>query len=394
MCRIALGEALTGVLLRFQIPTKGTIMTGIRTTSVVVIGGGCIGLASAIALATRGTKVTLIERGLPGAANSTLTGGGIRQQFGTELNVRLSQLSAETWNQFAERYGVDPLFCPIGYLFLARTEEDAATLAAHVRLQNSLGVDSESLDADEIEGRWPALSGRGFIGGGFRAEDGWANQHRIIDGFVRGAIAAGVELLIGTEALAIEMSGGRTVGLATTAGRIAADAVLIATGPWVTPLLDPLGLAVPVVGRRHELLIVEPAEPLPPDMPWLIGVEDAVHVRSDTEGAALVGGFLGEDRAVDPDGYDKRADARWTLTVLETAERVLGVVGPDARVRHGWAGLYPGTPDRHPIIDQLAEGLFASLGFAGTGLMHAPAAGLLAAELIADGAMRSMNGSG
>ena len=367
-------------------------MTGIRTTGVAVIGGGCIGLASAIALATRGAKVTLLERGLPGAANSTLTGGGIRQQFGTELNIRLSQLSAETWDHFAQRYGVDPLFRPIGYLFLARTEEEAATLAAHVRLQNRLGVDSEYLDADEIARRWPALSGRGFIGAGFRASDGWANQHRIIDGFVRGAIAAGVELLAGTEALGLEMSGGRIVGVATTAGRIAADGVLVATGPWVGTLLDPLGCPVPVVGRRHELLIVEPAEPLPPGLPWLIGVEDAVHVRSDADRRALIGGFLGEDHVVDADHYDLRPDERWTRAVLETAERVFGVVGRDAQVRHGWAGLYPGTPDRHPIIDQLAEGLFAALGFSGTGLMHAPAAGLLSAELIIDGAIRSVDG--
>jgi len=53
--------------------------------------------------------------------------------------------------------------------------------------------------------------------------------------------------------------------------------------------------------------------------------------------------------------------------------------------------LYPGTPDRHPIIDRLAEGLFVSLGFAGTGLMLAPAAGMLAAELIVDGGIRSMD---
>jgi sarcosine oxidase, subunit beta len=200
-------------------------------------------------------------------------------------------------------------------------------------------------------------------------------------------------VLTGTEALAFEMSGGRIVGVATTAGKITADAVLIATGPWVESLLNPLGLAVPVVGRRHELLIVELAKPLPVGLPWLIGVDDGVHLRSDAERDVLVGGFLGEDRAVDADHYDTRADAGWTRQVLETAERVFGVVGPDAHVRHGWAGLYPSTPDRLPIIDQLAEGLFAAVGFSGTGLMHAPAAGLLSAELIIDGAVRSVDGT-
>jgi sarcosine oxidase subunit beta len=362
-----------------------------KSTDVVVIGGGCIGLASAIALAARGANVILVERGLAGAANSTLTGGGIRQQFGSELNVRLSQLSGETWDGFEERFGVDPRFRRIGYLFLARTEATAATIETNVHLQNRLGVDSEFLDEEEIPRRWPALVGRGFRGAGFRASDGWANQQRIIDGLVRGAIAAGADLMVGTEALALEMSGGRITGVTTTAGRIRADAALLATGPWVAPLLDPWGLSVPVTAHRHELLIVEPPERYPEGLPWLIGVDDEVHTRSDTDGRALVGGFLGEDRSVDPDRYSMRADDGWARAVLAATERLFGVVGPTAQVRHGWAGLYPSTPDRHPIIDALADGLYVALGFSGTGLMHAPAAGRLATELIVDGAIRSVD---
>jgi sarcosine oxidase subunit beta len=362
-----------------------------KSADVVVVGGGCIGLAAAIALAGRGASVILVERGLPGAANSTLTGGGIRQQFGTELNVRLSQLSAETWDGFEERFGVDPRFRRIGYLFLARTDETAATIEANVQLQNGLGVDSEFLDQEEIPRRWPALVGRGFRGAGFRASDGWANQQRIIDGLVRGAIAAGVDLKVGTEALALEMSGGRITGVATTTGRIRADTALLATGPWVAQLLDPWDLSVPVTAHRHELLIVEPAERYPEGLPWLIGVDDEVHTRSDTDGRALVGGFLGEDLSVDPDRYSMRADDGWARAVLAAAERLFGVVGPAAQVRHGWAGLYPSTPDRHPIIDALADGLYVALGFSGTGLMHAPAAGRLATELIVDGDIRSVD---
>jgi sarcosine oxidase subunit beta len=364
-------------------------MPAMRTTDVVVIGGGCIGLACAIALAGRGANVTLLERGLPGAANSSHHGGGIRQQFGTELNIRLAQLSAETWDQFESRFGVDPLFLRIGYLFLARTAEGAATLAEHVRLQRSLGVDSESLDADEVAHRWPALAGRGFTGAGFRALDGWANQHRIVDGFSRGAAAAGVQVLVGTEALALDMAGGRVTGVRSTGGPIAADGVLIATGPWTSALLDPLGLDVPVEGRRHELLLVEPAESLPAGLPWLIAAEDAVHVRSDNPPHAQVGGFLGDDLAVDPDRYEPWAGEDWTRTVLETAARVFGVVGRGSRIHRGWAGLYPTTPDRHPIVDRLTDGLFAAVGFAGTGVMLAPAAGRLVTELILDGAIRS-----
>ena len=363
-----------------------------RTTEVVVVGGGCIGLASAIALAGRGAKVTLLERGLLGAANSSHHGGGIRLQFGTELNIRLAQLSAATWDEFETRFGVDPLFRRIGYLFLARTADGATTLADHVRLQGRRGVDSEWLSADQITYRWPVLAGRGFIGAGFRARDGWANQHRIVEGLARGATVAGVRMLVGTEALALEMTGGRVTGVRTTAGPIAADGVLLATGPWASALLSPLGLHVPVDGRRHELLLVEPREPLPTGLPWLIAIEDAVHLRSDDHPHAQVGGFLGEDRAVDPDRYQPWPDTDWTRAVLEAVGRVFGVAGPDSRVHRGWAGLYPTTPDRHPIVDRLSDGLFAAVGFAGTGVMLAPAAGLLATELIVDGAILSANG--
>lgn len=349
---------------------------------IVVVGGGCVGLASAIALARTGAGVILVESGLPGAESSTRTGGGIRQQFGTELNIRLSQLSADTWETFGDQFGVDPMFSPIGYLFLARSPESVASLTRNVALQRSLGVDSELLDADELERRWRPLADRGFRGASFRANDGWANHHRIIEGLVQGASAAGVRILTGTEALTIEMSGGRLAGISTTGERIAADAALVATGPWVEPLLGPLGLGVPVVGRRHELLIVDTSGSSPAGLPWLIDVEEQVHTRGDAPGRALVGGFLGEDRAADPDRYDRRAGRRWTELVLDHASSAFGVVGPNARIRHGWAGLYPSTPDHHPIIDELADGLFVSMGFSGTGLMHAPAAGRLAAELI------------
>jgi sarcosine oxidase, subunit beta len=364
-------------------------MPAMRSTEVIVVGGGCIGLACAIALAERGANVTLLERGLVGGANSSHHGGGIRQQFGTALNVRIAQLSAATWDEFGARFGVDPLFNRIGYLFLARTAEGAATLSEHVRLQRGLGVDSESLGADEIAHRWPAMADRGFVGAGFRARDGWANQHRIVEGFAHGALAAGVRMLVGTEALALEVTGGRVTGVRSSMGPIATDAVLVATGPWTSALLRPLGLDVPVEGRRHELLLVEPRKALPAGLPWLIAVEDAVHVRGDNPPHVQVGGFLGEDRAVDPDRYEPRAGVDWTRAVLEAASRVFGILGPESRVHRGWAGLYPTTPDHHPIIDRLSDGLFAALGFAGTGVMLAPAAGLLVTELILDGAIQS-----
>lgn len=105
-----------------------------------MIGGGAIGLCCAIELANRGARVVLVERGLPGGANSTLTGGGIRQQFGTATNIAMSLLAASAWAAFADRFGVDPGFRPIGYLFLASDTSDADTPRTQVDLQQSLGA--------------------------------------------------------------------------------------------------------------------------------------------------------------------------------------------------------------------------------------------------------------
>ncbi len=358
-----------------------------NTADVAVIGAGAIGLCCAISLAERGARVALIERALPGAANSTLTGGGIRQQFGTMPNIAMSLRSAPFWDRFTDRFGVDPLFRDVGYLFLGKTEAEVELLATQVALQRECGIDSELLDASELTRRWPALAGRDFQTGAFRQRDGWANQQRIIDGLYRGALALGVSIHVGTECLSLVDTQNRITGVQTTTGQFSADAVVLATGPWVRGLLDPFGLSVPVAGHRHELLIVEPAEPIPDGLPWLIGVGAQVHMRPDAPGRVLLGGFLGHDEAVDPDNYATGVDSSWAQRAIATAATLFGIVDSRSVIRHGWAGLYPATPDRLPIIDRLASGLYSALGFSGTGLMHAPAAGELIAELVLDGEM-------
>jgi glycine/D-amino acid oxidase-like deaminating enzyme len=100
---------------------------------------------------------------------------------------------------------------------------------------------------------------------------------------------------------------------------------------------------------------------------------------------------LDADETVDASAFDHDADEEWIAGVLEPLHQTLGIQIDRSSVVESWAGLYPSTPDQHPIIDRTETGMVVVGGFAGLGLMHAPAAGLLAAELIIDGKISSVN---
>ena len=104
-----------------------------------------------------------------------------------------------------------------------------------------------------------------------------------------------------------------------------------------------------------------------------------------------VGGFLGNDETADPAAFDHDADSWWIDAVLEQVSRRLGIPIERSSVIESWACLYPSTSDQHPIVDRTDAGMVIVGGFAGAGLMHAPAAGLLAAELIVHGGINSID---
>jgi sarcosine oxidase subunit beta len=372
-------------------PSDGTKQA---KTDAIVVGAGVVGLACAYFLKLRGLAVVLIERGIPGAENSTKTGGGIRSQFATEPNIRLSLLSQSFWDEFASQFGVDPNFRKIGYLFLARTQGTADELVRRVAMQSALGVPSRALTAAQMRALHPSIADlHSFVGGSICMRDGYLNHHRVIQGLQRGLAGLGVDLRTGVEVTGLLKQGSRIVGVETTEGSIESSAVVNAAGAFAGLVAATAAIDLPIVSRRHQLLIVAPDRPVPDDCPWLIDIEDQVHMRPQGGGRVLVGGFLGEDAPVEPATCDARADPAWAVAVRKAAGRSFGLVDENSAVVASWAGLYPGTPDGYPVIEATSPGLFTAAGFAGTGLMHAPAAGRLIAEIVVDGKAQSMDTS-
>ena len=168
-----------------------------RNADVAVVGAGIVGLFCGYFLARRGLKVVVLERTMPGSGSSTRNGGGVRSQFGTATNIRLSVLSEPYWAEFEDRFGVDVGLRRIGYLFLASDDDGLQTLRSQVALQHRFGIASEILVAEDVSTRWPVLSVLDVVGASYCADDGFLNQHRAMHGIAQAAEAAGVRIECG-----------------------------------------------------------------------------------------------------------------------------------------------------------------------------------------------------
>jgi sarcosine oxidase subunit beta len=348
----------------------------------IVVGAGVIGLACSLYLARRGMRVLALDRGLPGAATTTATGGGVRLQFDCAENIRLSQLSWPFWLNFKDEFGVDPCIRNVGYLFIARTRATSDRLATGVRLQNAMGVESEYLDGAALATRWPELSLQTCFAGAYASAEFYLNHFRVVQGLVEGACAAGVRFGLGVEACSLQSKSGRITGVITSAGPKQADVVVVAAGPWSAKLAGTVGVRLPIVSRRASLMRVA-TESVPPGAPWIFDVDTGLHVRSDLPGHALVGGLLRDSPPTDPDDLECGIDPAWRARVLAGLAMAFPWFDRDCRVVRGWSGLYSGPPDTRPIVEESLPGLITATGFSGSGLMHAPAVGRLVGELAA-----------
>src|SRR6185503_19912115 len=144
------------------------------TADIVIIGGGVIGASAAYHLAKRGMRnIVLLEKEEFFATGATgRCAGGVRYQFSTEINVRLSLESLPMIECFREEMGQDVNYRPCGYLLIATNEKDAANFQRNVEMQNRLGVQTELLSGDQVRARLPLMKFEDAIAATFNQKDG------------------------------------------------------------------------------------------------------------------------------------------------------------------------------------------------------------------------------
>jgi sarcosine oxidase subunit beta len=362
-----------------------------KTAEVVIVGAGVTGCSIACHLALLGVRDVLLVEMLSGAGQGSTSkaNGGIRAQWSTAINIRLSTYSTKAFERFAEETGGDCGLVQAGYLFMTATEQGERLLRRNLELQQTLGVQSRCLTPAQILRLAPYVRADDLRCGTFCAEDGFIDPHGVTQGYLQAARRAGAEILTDTEVTAVRSESGRISGIETSRGAVAAPVVVDAAGPYAGSLARKAGTEVPVFPVRRMLACTEAIGGTAPVIPMTIDIDTGLLIRREGDGILLA--YSDPD---DPPGFDESFDPRFIETVSEKAALRFPFL-EEARIsaRRCWAGLYPESPDHHAIIGESPDrpGFFLAAGFGGHGLMHAPATGRAVAELIVYGECRFMD---
>jgi sarcosine oxidase subunit beta len=351
------------------------------SADLVIVGGGVIGLSIAYNLAKLGmTDVVILERGYLASGASGRNGGGIRQQWSTEVNIRLMQESVELCKEFARELGVNVWFRQGGYLFLSRRPEETARLERNVKLQNRCGVPTRLLTPGEAKDIVPELEISGFHAACYNPTDGILFPWPFLWGYAQGATALGAKLYTFTDVKAIEQPPKGGFVVKTDRGDIRARRVLNAAGAWSPEIARMVGIDLPDYPVRHEICSSEPLKPFLKPMVSILatGLYFSQSMRGELVGGVTLHG-------------DKPTLAMGSrLKFLATYARELCKLMPsmsELKILRQWAGPYDITSDGNPILgeSEAAPGFFFCCGFMGHGFMMAPVIGKYYAEWLAGG---------
>ncbi len=359
-----------------------------RTADIVIVGGGVMGASAAYHLAARGMRnIVLLEREqFFGQGATGRCAGGVRHQFGTEINIRLSIESLAMLDRFRDELGQDIGFRKCGYLFVLTDEKDVAAFRQSVELQHKLGVPTEWLGGDDVRTRLPLMHFDDALAGTFFQGDGLVDPSSVVSGYVSAARRNGAQLFNNVQVTGIRLRGGTIEGVDTSQGPIDTSVVLNAAGPWSALVAQMAGVDIPVEPVRRQMFTTTPLPSVPRDFPFVLDFAQSLYVHREGEG--LLVGMSNPDQ---PPGFDQGVDEDFELVSAEAAIRRMPLVEKAGRLSH-WAGLYEVTPDAHPIFGRTpVEGFSVVTGFSGHGFMHGPVSGKLMAELILDGKFSTLD---
>lgn len=367
---------------------------------VVIIGGAIMGSSTAWWLTRLGFsgRVLVVERDPTyEKAATTLSFSCIRQQFSTELNIRISQFGADFVQSLRAQMGGDDRVPALkiqnfGYLYLADDAGFADALRANQKVQAAAGAGTRLLAPDQIAAEFPFMMVDDLVLGSLNTRDeGYFDGSTVFDWFRRKACEAGVDY-VADEVVGLDVSGSQVTGVRLKSGRtVGCGTVVNAAGTRGAKVAAMAGIVLPIEPRKRFNWVIQAARPLDRPLPLVID-PTGVFAREVGGGIYMAGGHADVDPAVDHDDFvmdqDLWLDKIWPAlaTRIPAFEAV--------KVISEWAGQYDyNTLDQNAITGPHPEiGNFLFLnGFSGHGLRQSPAMGRATAELILHGAYRTLD---
>lgn len=396
-------------------------------STVVVIGGGIVGLASALNLAERGIPVVVLEKGKIAGEQSSRNLGWVRKLNRAENDIPLSLLSQRLWKNLHQRTGMDVGYRKAGMMFLARKEAELEEYNKWLEAVKHLPLKSRLISKKYIDELVPGGS-ENWVGGLYDPDDGYAEPTLASSAIAIAAQKKGVVIVENCAVRTLSLTAGRVTGVVTEHGEINCETAVLAGGLWSRRFLGNHGVDLPTLPLIGSVLRTAPIDgpsdvavgasnfsfrkrqdggytimqrgavsaPLTQDH-LRIGFRYTPMLKANWKQTRISLGryFLEEMRLArhwTPDDISpfekKRTLSPHTNTkLIEEAMANLIAAWPvfkNAKVEESWAGFMDVTPDSYPVISTTGEipGLIIATGFSGHGFGTSPGAGHLVADLV------------
>jgi len=398
-------------------------------TTVVVIGGGIVGLVAALNLAERGVPVVVLEKGRIAAEQSSRNLGWIRKTLRSAKDMPLAKHAEQFWTELPQRTGMSVGYRQAGIMYVAKDEAAMAPYRKWLESVSDLDIPSRLVSSEEIKEMVPGSS-IDWAGGLYDPEDGYAEPTLASTAIAKTAMAKGAIIVENCAARMLSLSAGKISGVITERGEIKCDQVLLAGGLWSRRFLANHKVKLPTLQLTGSVLKTAPFDG-PSDI--AVGASNfsfrkrldggytimqrgamEAHLTPDHIKLGLkyipaikanmkllrpkLNGFFFEEMAY-PNRWKEETRTPFekkrtqnppaNKNILDEAMNALRTAWPvfkDAKISSSWAGLIDMTPDGEPVISRIAKipGLTLASGFSGHGFGTSPAAGQLAADIVMD----------
>ena len=395
---------------------------------VVVIGGGIIGVTTALFLAEKGHSVVLCEKGEIGGEQSSRNWGWCRSMGRDVGEIPLALESLRLWRGMNARTGRETGYRQPGVLYLCETEKEVAAQEAWLDQAKQYQVETRLLRGAALDDAMPGARGS-FIAGLWTPNDGRAEPSLAAPAIAEAARDHGAKILTGCAVRGIDLHNDRLVGVITEKGRIRCDAAVLAGGAWSRLFAGNAGLDLPQLTVLGSVFRTHPLA----GGPEITAAGSVWALRKRLDGGYSIARRNANTTEITPDHFRLLADffprllanrhelrlrvggrsweslrtpRHWTLdqktpfeatrildpapkqNILAEARRSLSGMFPafaEMQVAESWAGLMDVTPDAVPVIDEAKRipGFFIASGFSGHGFGIGPGAGRLMADLVA-----------